>query len=53
MTVNYSKEYEDVITKPFKIRVIRATPFILLIRKQDHEIFAIIIENIKKVLKLK
>ena len=51
--VNYSKECEDVIIKPFKICVIWATSFILLIRKQDHEIFAIIIEDIKKVLKLK
>ena len=30
---NYSKKYKDVIIKPFKICVIRAIPFILLIRK--------------------
>ena len=52
-TVNYSKEYKDVITKPLKIHIIQATPFILLIRKWDHKIFVITIENIKKVLKPK
>jgi hypothetical protein len=39
--------------KPFKIYIIRAAPFILLVRKQDYKIFAITIEDIKKVLKLK
>ena len=39
--------------KPLKIRVIQTTPFISLARKQDHEIFAVTIEDIKKVLKLK
>ena len=51
--VNYGKEYKDVIIKPLEICVIQAAPFILLTRKQDHEIFVIIIENIKKALKLK
>ena len=39
--------------KPLEIYIIWATPFILLARKQDHKIFAVIIEDIKKVLKLK
>ena len=39
--------------KPLKICVIQAAPFILLIRKQDHKIFTVIMEDIKKVLKLK
>ena len=52
-TVNYNKEYKNVITKPFQIRVIQATPFILLVRKWDHKIFAVIIKDIKKALKLK
>ena len=51
--VNYSKECKDVITKPFKICITQAIPFILLARKRDYKIFAIIIEDIKKVLKLK
>ena len=39
--------------KPLKIRVIQATPFILLARKQDHKIFTVTMEDIKKVLELK
>ena len=42
-TVNYSKECKDVITKLFKIYIIRATPFILLIKKRDYKIFTITI----------
>jgi len=53
MTANRSKECEDNISKPLKIRIIQAAPFILLARKQDHEIFAITIEDIKKALELK
>ena len=49
--VNYNKEYKDVITKPFKIYIIQATPFILLARKRDYKIFAITIKDIKKALK--
>ena len=52
-TVNYSKKYKDIITKPLKIHIIQAIPFILLAKKWDYEIFAIIIEDIKKVLKPK
>jgi hypothetical protein len=33
MSVNYSKEYKNVITKPFKIYIIQAAPFILLAKK--------------------
>jgi hypothetical protein len=51
--VNHSKEYKNIIIKPFKFCIIQAAPFILLIKKQDHKIFTVIIENIKKVLKLK
>ena len=50
---NHGKKYEDIILKPLKIRVIQATPFISLARKQDHKIFAVIIKDIKKVLELK
>ena len=39
--------------KPLEIRVIWAAPFILLTRKQDHKIFIVTIEDIKKALKLK
>ena len=53
ITVNYSKKCKDVIIKPLKIYIIQAVPFILLTKKQDHEIFVVIIEDIKKVLKLK
>ena len=52
-TVNHSKEYKDVIMKPLEICIIWAAPFILLVRKRDHEIFAIIMEDIKKALKPK
>jgi hypothetical protein len=53
MPVNHSKEYENIITKPLEIYIIQATLFILLVKKQDHKIFAVIMENIKKALKLK
>jgi hypothetical protein len=53
MLVNHSKKYKNVITKPFEIYIIQATPFILLIKKQDYKIFIVIMENIKKALKLK
>ena len=53
ITVNYSKKCKDVIIKPLKIYIIRAVPFILLIKKQDYKIFIIIIKDIKKVLKPK
>ena len=51
--IDYSKKYKNIAPKPLEIRVIRAVPFILLTRKWDHEIFAVTIEDIKKVLKLK
>jgi hypothetical protein len=53
MLVNYNKECENIITKLFKIYIIQAVFFILLAKKQDHEIFVIIIEDIKKALELK
>jgi len=53
ITTNRSKECEDDILKPLKIRIIQAAPFILLARKQDYKIFAIIIKDIKKALELK
>ena len=53
MLVNCSKEYKNVIIQLFKIYIIRAIPFILLVRKWDYKTFAIIIEDIKKALKLK
>ena len=51
--MDYSKKYKNVITKPFKIYIIQTTPFILLVKKRDHKIFAVTIKNIKKVLKPK
>ena len=51
--MDYSKKYKNIALKPLKIRVIWAAPFISLIRKQDHEIFVVIIKDIKKVLKPK
>ena len=41
------------MTKPLKIYRIQAVPFILLTKKQDHKIFTVTMEDIKKVLKLK
>ena len=52
-TINRDKECKNIITKPFKIYKIQAVPFILLVKKQDHKIFTIIIEDIKKALELK
>ena len=52
-TTNRSKKCKDNTLKPFKICIIQAAPFISLARKQDHEIFAITIEDIKKALELK
>ena len=51
--VDYNKKYKDIILGSFEIYIIWAVPFILLVRKQDHEIFTITIEDIKKILKLK
>ena len=51
--MDYSKKYKDIAPKPLKIYIIRAVPFILLARKQDHEIFIVIIEDIKKALEPK
>jgi hypothetical protein len=53
MPVNHSKECKNIIIKPFKICIIQAAPFILLTKKWDYEIFLVIMEDIKKVLKLK
>jgi hypothetical protein len=53
MLVNHSKEYKNVIIKPLKIYIIQAVPFISLVKKWNYKIFAVIIEDIKKVLKLK
>jgi hypothetical protein len=53
MLVDHSKECENVIMKPLKICIIQTTLFILLAKKQDHKIFVVTMENIKKVLKLK
>ena len=51
--VNYGKEYKNIIIKLFEIYIIQTAPFILLAKKQDHEIFTITMKDIKKVLKLK
>jgi hypothetical protein len=41
------------MTKPFEIYIIQAAPFISLAKKWDYKIFAVIMEDIKKVLKPK
>ena len=51
--MDYGKKYEDIALKPLEIYIIQAILFILLARKQDYKIFIIIIEDIKKALKLK
>ena len=51
--MDHSKKYKDIILKSLKICVIWAAFFILLAKKQDYKIFAIIIEDIKKALELK
>ena len=51
--MDYNKKYKDIALKPLEICIIRAAFFILLARKWDYKIFTIIIEDIKKVLKLK
>ena len=51
--VNYSKKCRNIVIKLFKIYIIQAAPFILLVRKRDYKIFTITMEDIKKVLKLK
>jgi hypothetical protein len=53
MPVNYSKEYKNIIIKLFKICIIQAIPFILLVKKWNYKIFIVTMEDIKKVLKLK
>jgi hypothetical protein len=53
MPVNYSKECKNVIIKPLEICIIQIALFILLAKKQNHKIFVVIMEDIKKVLKLK
>jgi hypothetical protein len=53
MPVNYIKKYKNIIIKPFKIYIIQAAPFILLVKKQNYKIFIVTIEDIKKVLELK
>ena len=40
-------------SKPLKIRIIQAAPFISLVKRRDYEIFAITIEDIKKALEPK
>jgi len=52
-TADRGKECKDVTSKPLEIRVIWAVFFISLAGKQDYKIFAIIIKDIKKVLKPK
>ena len=51
--MDYSKKYKNITPKPLEIYIIQAVLFILLVRKQDHKIFIITIEDIKKALKLK
>jgi hypothetical protein len=53
MPVNHSKECKNVIIKLFEICIIQAVPFILLVKKRDHKIFAVTMEDIKKALKPK
>ncbi len=53
MNEDYDKDYDNVTSNLLEIREVRADPFYILIRKRDHEIFAVTIKNIKKALKPK
>jgi len=50
---DYNKDCNNIISNLLKIREIRADPFYILVRKRDHKIFAVTIEDIKKALKSK
>ena len=53
-TKNHEKKFENDIFKSFlEICQIWAELFYMLVQKQDHEIFTIIMKDIKKVFKLK
>jgi len=47
------KNYNNVISNHLEIREVRVDPFYILIRKRDHEIFDVIIKDIKKIFKSK
>ncbi len=53
MNKNYNKNYNNVTSNLLEIREVRADPFYILIKKRDHEIFAVTIKDIKKIFKLK
>ncbi len=53
MNEDYDKDYDNVTSNLLEIREVRADPFYILIRKRDHEIFAVTIEDIKKAFKSK
>ncbi len=53
MNKDYNKNCDNVTSNLLEIREVRADPFYILIRKRDHEVFAVIIKNIKKIFKSK
>ena len=53
MNKDYNKNYNNATSNLLEICEVRADPFYILIRKRDHEIFAVTIKNIKKALKPK
>ncbi len=53
MNKDYNKNYNNATSNFLKIREIRADLFYILIRKRDHEIFAVTMKDIKKALKPK
>ncbi len=53
MNEDYNKDYNNATSNLLEIREVRAGLFYILIKKRDHEIFAVTIKDIKKVFKLK
>ena len=53
MNKDYNKDCDNATLNLLKIREIRADPFYILIKKRDHEIFAVTMEDIEKALKPK
>ncbi len=53
MNEDYDKDCDNATSNFLKIREVRADLFYILIRKRDHEIFAVTMKDIEKVFKLK
>ena len=53
MNEDYDKDCDNATSNLLKIREVRTNLFYILIRKRDHEIFVVTMEDIKKVLESK